>query len=356
MKRLLVLPVLCLAATFAWANGSQKTAPAKAVPAKAAPTKTAPVKTAPVKTIPTKAAPAKTAPAKTAPAKAVPTKAEPVKTAPAKTAPVKTVPAKTVPVKAVPAKTAPTSKPSLQGSVKTPDKAVARPSLPKGSHLEYLVNNQTLRICTRADIPPFGYFKGNKLVGFEVALGKEIAAELSIRYNTTFTIRWVVVRAEERITALKNDRCDISLSAFSITASRAKEVSFSYSYLQTKKVILGFNKITNKNPLVAYVKGSTTPKNLIANGQMSSFATYYDILDAMNKGVADYVVTDHPVAVYLNRKVGSGYSLYKILNQNENYGVGVNKQNTHLLAEVNHILNAFFRNGRISYLKRTWIR
>ncbi len=369
MKRLLFLTTLLLATwNLTWAAPAKKAAPTKAAPAKAAPAKAAPAKAAPVKAAPTKAAPVKAAPAKAAPTKAAPvkaapTKAAPVKAAPAKAAPVKATPTKAAPVKAAPVKAAPAKAAPVKAAAPasrpvvatTPGQSATQAQYPKDSHLATIISSGIVRVCVRADIPPFGYFKGQMLTGFDVALAKEIIIELGIRFNVNLQARWVVVQAQNRVKSLQDNYCDIAVAAFSITKARSLKVGFSHSYLQTSKVILARTKITNKAPIVAVVAGTTSPKGQIKGGKDESFATYDGILNAMKGEFVDYVITDHPTGIYLSKKCGGVYKVSKVLEQKENYGVGVNRSSTYLKTEINNILQSFFQNGRITHLLRRWL-
>ncbi|HAA57404.1 MAG TPA: hypothetical protein DCE42_21745 [Myxococcales bacterium] len=229
------------------------------------------------------------------------------------------------------------------------------PLPPHNSLLRNILTSQMTRICIRTDVPPFGYFKGVTLSGFEIALAKELVTSISIRYNRKLKIQWIVIRAPERISSLQKGRCDFTLAAFSKTATRAQKITFSDVYFQTNKVLIGRAQ-ASESPIVALVRRTTPGKINFKNAMFSYFMSYSDILYTMQQSLVDYVITDHPMGLYLVRQSKSGYKIQKTLEGSEQYAVGLAKGSTHLLKEVNIALSQLRKSGRLAYLKRTLIQ
>ena len=227
---------------------------------------------------------------------------------------------------------------------------------PLRSMLRNIVLSRTLRVCVRSDIPPFGYFKGETLTGFDIALAKEIAMGLSIRYQSNIHPQWVVIKAADRIPNLQKNQCDLVVAAFSKTLQRSKVVSFSSIYHKTTKVVLSRKQNISSSPVVARVRKTTPGSFKVPNAVYSSFLSYSDILYTMRQNLVDYVITDQPIGLYLVRHSKGSYKVFKHLKNQAHYAIGVHKQHQHLLKEINTILAHLKSTGRLNFLRRQWMR
>lgn len=227
-------------------------------------------------------------------------------------------------------------------------------SPPTNSNLGQILKNQVLRVCVRADIPPFGHFFNHTLVGFDIQLAQEIATQLSIYYKKNLRLSWLIINAGARIQSLVENHCDMVVAAFSITASREKLVSFSAPYLQTYKVVVKKTKITRTSPIIGLVSGTTTGGQKL-QGKIQYFRNYNEIIHAMERGSIDYTVTDQPIAIHMLRSVTQAYSIIQVLPEAENYGVGLSKKSEELRQAVNRALRDIARSGRLAYTQRQWL-
>jgi len=228
------------------------------------------------------------------------------------------------------------------------------PTPPPKSALAKIIQSQTLRVCVRSDIPPFGYFSSNGLIGFDIQLARQLAMQLSIYYKKNLQVRWQVIEAGERISKLQRKRCDLVAASFSYTKARAKKVAFSKIYLETDKVAIASTSITRAMPVIALVRGTTNyAKGL--KGAIRYFSNYKDIMHAMKNNEVDYVVTDRPMAVHMMRSVTKSFRLFKALPQKERYGLGLHRTHVHLLNAVNQALVEIAKSGRLAYLSRQWL-
>ncbi len=243
--------------------------------------------------------------------------------------------------------------PATQRATKTTI-PVAMP--PQNSMLYNIILSRTARICVRADIPPLGYFKGETLSGFDIALAKAVVMGLSLRYKRNISPQWIMIRAADRIPSLRKGQCDFVVAAFSKTAARAKQVSFSQIYYTTSKVVLSRKSKISSAPVVARVSKTTKGSFSIPNAVYSSFMSYNDILYTMRQKLVDYVITDYPIGLFLVRHSHASYKLFRTLPNQEHYSIGVNQKHTYLLQEINQILTQLKQTGRISYLRRHWLR
>lgn len=232
--------------------------------------------------------------------------------------------------------------------------APSAPQPPKGSALQRILKNQLLRVCVRADIPPFGYFQGGQLTGFDIQLAREISTQLSIDYKKNLRISWSVINAGSRIHSLVQNNCDMVVATFSITQGRARLIAFSKAYLLTHKVILRKVTIKRKTPVIALVRGTTTGGQKL-KGSIRFFRNYTEIIDAMERSEVDFAVTDKPIAAHMLRSVPQPYKILRILKQKERYGIGMNLRSKALVRAVNRALRNLARTGRLAYLQRQWL-
>jgi polar amino acid transport system substrate-binding protein len=77
-----------------------------------------------------------------------------------------------------------------------------------------------IKIAADGQTPPFNYYKGKDLVGWEVDLGNEIAKRLEVKAE------WVVQPFNTLLIAIKEDRFDLIATSHAKTAKRAAVVDF----------------------------------------------------------------------------------------------------------------------------------
>jgi ABC-type amino acid transport substrate-binding protein len=229
-----------------------------------------------------------------------------------------------------------------------------QPAPAAGSHLDRILKSLHVRICVRADVPPFGYFQAGALGGFDVALATEIVDQLSIDYKTALKPEWVIVAAADRIKRVQDDGCDLMVAAFSYTKDRASQLATSKVYIRTDKVLVAAKKITRKTPVIAQLEGATGAAGV--PGTVKIFRTYQEIVHAMDMEEIDYLATDRPIAEHLVRSTVKAYAISKTLAPNaESYVAGVRTGNTDTLAAVDRALDAMARSGRLALIDRRWL-
>ncbi|MCB9640630.1 MAG: amino acid ABC transporter substrate-binding protein [Myxococcales bacterium] len=227
--------------------------------------------------------------------------------------------------------------------------------VPEESVVHDILSSKTLRICTRSDIPPFGYFRDTQLVGLDIELARELVAWFSIRYKTHIRAQWVVIRAADRIPYLQRSLCDVVVASFSKNAARAKQIAFSSVYFRTHKAVLARSKAGDA-PIIGLVRGATAPQTAFKGASFAYFYSYSDIVYAMKRSMLDYVVADAPMARYMLRMAGKVYRWERELEQTESYAIGVHKKHTFLQRELDLALSQLTQQGRLAWLKRRWTR
>lgn len=230
----------------------------------------------------------------------------------------------------------------------------AQPAPAPNSTIHKLLESLHVRVCVRADVAPFAQFTGGVLTGFDIALAGEIVDQISIDYKGALRPTWVIVTADERISRLQQDACDMMIGSFSYTAERAKQVATSQVYARTDKVLVGATKVTRRVPVIAKLEGATGDAGVA--GTVRTFKTYQEIVFAMDQQEIDYLATDRPIAEYLMRSTIKSYAIKKTLTAaSESYVIGVKLGNTAMLAAVDRALEAIARTGRLALLERRWL-
>lgn len=223
-----------------------------------------------------------------------------------------------------------------------------------GSTLAGILKSLHVRVCVRADVPPFSYFGADGLQGFDVALASQIVDQLSIDFKQALKADWVVVTAAERVKRLQDQACDLMVASFSHNAQRAVQVATSKVYVRTDKVLVAASKIARKTPVIAKLEGATGDAGV--KGAERVFRTYQDVVHAMDMDEVDYVATDRPIAEHLIRSSVKGFKIQKTLASNaESYVVAVNNASPELLVAVNKALDDLTQTGRLALLDRRWL-
>lgn len=92
-----------------------------------------------------------------------------------------------------------------------------------GAHarsLEDIQKEGKILFATEGQFPPFNYFQGTKLSGFEIELAELVAKKMGV------TIEWKALGFDALLAGLRQDRWDIVIASHGITDERAKAVTF----------------------------------------------------------------------------------------------------------------------------------
>jgi polar amino acid transport system substrate-binding protein len=212
------------------------------------------------------------------------------------------------------------------------------------------------------NFPPMGFRDDkNQLVGFDIDLAREAAKRLGAQVEFK-PIDWSAKEAE-----LNGHRVDALWNGLTITEERKKNIAFTAPYLQNRQIIV----VTNDSPIktkadlagktVGVQDGSTavdaverdsaTAKSL---KELKKFGDNVTALMDLKTGRLDAVVVDEVVGrYYLTKKPGE----YRVLDDNfgtEEYGVGVRKDDTALLASLQDALNKMKQDSAAGAISTKW--
>jgi cystine transport system substrate-binding protein len=128
-----------------------------------------------------------------------------------------------------------------------------------GADFDKIKQSGVFRIGTEGTYPPFTYHDAdNKLVGFDVEIGREIARRLGVEPKFEEG-KW-----DGLIAGLDADRYDAVINEVGITDARKQKYAFSDPYIASKAVLI----VRGDNAEIkgfAYIKGKKSAQSLTSN-------------------------------------------------------------------------------------------
>lgn len=199
-----------------------------------------------------------------------------------------------------------------------------------------------LTIGVKFDQPGLGLKKDDgSMVGFDIDVARYIAKELGVDEDG---ITWKETPSAQRETSLQNKEVDFIVGTYSITDKRKEAVSFAGPYFVAHQDLLvaANSDITDADDLdgklLCSVTGSTSAQNVkdkYPGVQLKEYGGYSDCLQALSSGAIDALTTDDVIlAGYAAQQPGE----FKLLGQpfsDENYGVGIWKDDTAAQKAIN---------------------
>ncbi|WP_343029933.1 amino acid ABC transporter substrate-binding protein [Alkalibaculum sporogenes] len=211
---------------------------------------------------------------------------------------------------------------------------------------------------------PMGFKDGSgELTGFDVELAEEAIKSMGLDVQFQ-SIDWNLKETE-----LNAGNIDLIWNGYTITEARREKVNFTTPYLDNQQVIVVMsdssvkNKADLKDKAVATQNSSSAleaiesegAKETFKNGDIVLFDTYNDAFMDLEAGRVDAVVADEILARYYIAQRGE--EKYYILDEDfgdEEYGIGVRKEDTTLLEKLNTVLDEMKADGRAAAISDKW--
>lgn len=213
-------------------------------------------------------------------------------------------------------------------------------------------NNSTLVMATEAGFRPYEYYQGTEVVGVDVDIAREIAAELG---------RELVVEDMEFgavIPSVDSGKADFGAAGMSITEERKEQVDFTIEYATTKQVILVQNDsaiheagdLEGKN--IGVQLGTTADLALSEEAdypgvKVERYNKYMDAANDLLAGRIDAIVMDIVPAQEILKMDDSLVVREKELFT-EQYAFCVKKGNTEMLDAINGVMQRLLDEGKIA--------
>ncbi len=214
--------------------------------------------------------------------------------------------------------------------------------------------NPVLKVGTDATYAPFETIDASgNYVGFDMEFIKLVADELGVELELQ-NVGWDGI-----IPGLMNGNYDCLISAMTITAERKKQIAFSIPYFSIRQaIVVKENNNSVKTPddligrTVAVQNGTTGDlyASKIKNAKMKRFDTNPQAVQELINNNADAAVMDDLVA-YDAIKSSKGLKVVPIENiEQEDYGIGIRKDNQQLIDKINKAIEAIQENGKLDEL------
>jgi polar amino acid transport system substrate-binding protein len=227
-------------------------------------------------------------------------------------------------------------------------------------HTPHLVRSGSLTVCSDIPYRPFEYTERGKPVGFDVDLIRQVAAKLDLRLAVRDTDFDAIASGD----ALNSDRCDVAISAMTITGERARVLDFSSPYFNASQALVvakdsGIRSLADLAGRRIAVQGGTTGELYVTDHAPSSAqVTALQDAAAMEKALAAGTVD---AAVLDNTVVGDVVAhdtrlrVAAEFDTGEQYGMAVKKNgNVELLRSINTVLATLQKDGGYKKIYDTW--
>jgi polar amino acid transport system substrate-binding protein len=198
----------------------------------------------------------------------------------------------------------------------------------------------TIKIATEGATPPFNYFEGDKLTGFDVDLGTAIGKELGLK------VEWVTLAFDGLLVGLDHDRYDLVVAGHGITPERQKAVDFSTPYVCSGAAIVakegGARTVADLAGKIVGVQVGTTYLAAIDKvpgvKKVKTFPKDTDALQNLIAGRTEVWVSDKLTALTASEKAPDAKLQIGDLLYEERYGMAFKKGNDALRGAVDKAL------------------
>jgi polar amino acid transport system substrate-binding protein len=213
-------------------------------------------------------------------------------------------------------------------------------------------------VATEGAFPPFNFFRGPALTGFEVELGEALAKKMGVG------IEWRALSFDALLAGLRQDRWDLVIASFGITPERSKAVTFTNPHYCSGGIVVAKDPAIRTSAdlagkVVAVQTGSTyleNVKKLTGLKEVKNFPQDTDCRSALVNGRVDAWVTDKFVAkaaLEANPTAGLKAGDFVFV---ERIACAVKKGNSSLEQAVNKALAELMADGTYEAISKKWLQ
>jgi polar amino acid transport system substrate-binding protein len=219
--------------------------------------------------------------------------------------------------------------------------------------LDDIKKSGKIRIAVDLGVPPYG-MTDDKMqpAGSDIETAKLLAKDWGVEFVH------VPTTGASRIPSLQTGKADLVISTLSITPERAKVIDFSKAYAALRTVIAAPKGVTLKSmadldgKTVGTVRGTTHDTQLTREGPKGMKLVRYedDATEgqAFLSGQVDIFSTAEMLVSQLDKKNPARQVEVKFVLDNFKLAVGVKKDETRLLEEVNKWIDARLKDGTLN--------
>ncbi|NOU77677.1 transporter substrate-binding domain-containing protein [Paenibacillus sp. LMG 31459] len=215
---------------------------------------------------------------------------------------------------------------------------------------------KTLILGTSADFPPYEFHKmvdgQDTIVGFDIEIAKDIAADMGAKLEIKD------LPFDSLLNELSSGRVDMVISGLSPTPERAEAVGLSDIYYKAEQAVVVREADKDKFATMDSLKGiklgvqTGSIQEDIAKGiegaQLTSLGKISEIVLQLQSNRVEAAIMEGPVAKSFVKNVkGLAITDAKPEVEDDGYVIGVKKDNTELLDQVNKTLTRLNSEGKI---------
>lgn len=212
------------------------------------------------------------------------------------------------------------------------------------------------------NFPPMGFRdEKNELVGFDIDMAREAGTRMGIEMEFK-PIDWSAKEAE-----LAGKRVDMLWNGLTITEQRKEKIAFTAPYMENHQIIVVLAKggINTKADLAGKVVGAQDGSSAVdaikrdeavaaSFQELKTFGDNITALMDLSAGRLDAVVVDEVVGRF---HVAKKAEEYRVLEENfgvEEYGVGLRKEDTALMAQLESVMGEMKKDGKAAEIATKW--
>ncbi|EGO62304.1 extracellular solute-binding protein family 3 [Acetonema longum DSM 6540] len=219
---------------------------------------------------------------------------------------------------------------------------------------------KVLRVGSETTYPPFEFQdeKSKEYVGFDLDLIRAVGNQMG------YEIQIQSMAFDGLIPALEAGNIDALISAMTITAERAKKVTFSQPYYKSGLAIMvrqdntdikEFDDLTGKKIAVQIGTTGADEAAKIKDAKISTFNSAPEAFLELKAGGVDAVVNDLPVnEYYITQGGGQDAKIVGKALTSEDYGIATAKKNTELAGQIDKALAELKKNGEYEKIYVKW--
>jgi polar amino acid transport system substrate-binding protein len=219
--------------------------------------------------------------------------------------------------------------------------------------LDDIKKSGKIRIAIDLGVPPYGMTDAQlQPTGLDVEAAQMLAKDLGLQFEH------VPTTGASRIPALQTGKADLVISSLSYTAERAKVIDFTQGYAVLRTVIAAPKSVNVKSlaeldgKTVGTVRGTTHDTQLTREGPKGMKLVRYedDATEgqAFLSGQVDIFSTAEMLVGQLDKKNPARQVEVKFVLDNFKLAIGVKKDETRLLEEVNKWITARLKDGTLN--------
>jgi polar amino acid transport system substrate-binding protein len=218
-----------------------------------------------------------------------------------------------------------------------------------------LVTPGKLTVCTNPPYEPFELEQDGEIVGLDISIADEVAADLGVELAIVVTPFEGIQSGQD----LNSGNCDVVASGITITEERQAKIDFSEPYFDADQGLLvpagsGLASVEDLEGKKVAVQQATTGESW-AQDQGLTTVQFEDLglqVQALNNATVAAVIND--IAV-LGPFVGDSLEVTATFPTGEQYGLGVKQGNAALLDAVNSTLERIRTDGTYDEIYSEWI-